>query len=116
MIGRRRLRMAPVTDKTATWSRPIDIYKVVRTRMKEKKDPAILEAFLSLVPLLFLLCNPCFPFAYKRGSRAPLPEAGPREKHTGAQHEHTAEQRSSSQHPFTPSTEDLGSSPSLTCL
>ena len=38
--------------------------------MREKKDPAILEAFLSLVPLMFLLCNPCFSFAYKRGSRA----------------------------------------------
>ena len=36
-----------------------------------KKDPAILEAFLSLVLLLFLRCNPRFPFAYKRGSRAP---------------------------------------------
>ena len=40
--------------------------------MKEKKDPTTLEAFFSLVLLLFLLCNPCFPFAYKRGSRAPL--------------------------------------------
>ena len=38
--------------------------------MKEKKDPVTLEAF-SLVLLLFLLCNLCFPFAYKRGSRAP---------------------------------------------
>ena len=41
--------------------------------MKEKKDPAILEVFFfSLVLLLFVLCNPRFPFAYKRGSRAPL--------------------------------------------
>ena len=42
------------------------------TRMK-KKDLAILEAFfsLSLVLLLFLRYNPCFPFAYKRGSRMP---------------------------------------------
>jgi len=39
--------------------------------MKEKKDPAILEAFISLVLLLFLRCNRCFPFACKRGSRAP---------------------------------------------
>ena len=39
--------------------------------MKEKKDPMILEAFLSLVLLLFLRCNSCFSFAYKRGSRAP---------------------------------------------
>ena len=39
--------------------------------MKEKKDPAILESFLSLVLLLFLRCNPRFPFTYKRGSRVP---------------------------------------------
>ena len=39
--------------------------------MKEKKDLVILEAFFSLVLLLFLLCNPRFPFAYKRESRAP---------------------------------------------
>ena len=39
--------------------------------MKEKKDPAILEAFLSLVLLLFLRYNPRFPLAYKRESRAP---------------------------------------------
>ena len=43
--------------------------------MKEKKDPTILEAFLSLILLLFLRCNPRFPFAYKRESRAPLPRA-----------------------------------------
>ena len=41
--------------------------------MKEKKDPAILEAFFSLVFLFFLHCNPRFSFAYKRESRAPLP-------------------------------------------
>ena len=39
--------------------------------MKEKKDPAILEAFLSLVLLLFLRYNPRFPLAYKRESRTP---------------------------------------------
>ena len=43
------------------------------TRMKEKKDPATLEAFFSLSFFyFFLVCNPRFPFAYKRGSRAPL--------------------------------------------
>ena len=39
--------------------------------MKEKKDPATLKAFFSLVLLIFLLFNPRFPFAYKRGSRTP---------------------------------------------
>ena len=39
--------------------------------MKEKKDPTILEAFLSLVLLLFLRYNPRFPLAYKRESRVP---------------------------------------------
>ena len=50
---------------------PIDIYRIDRTRMKEKKDPATLEAFFSLVLVLFLLCNLRFLFAYKRGIRAP---------------------------------------------
>ena len=36
--------------------------------MKEK-DPAILKAFLSLVLLLFLRCNPRFLLAYKKESR-----------------------------------------------
>ena len=40
--------------------------------MKEK-DSVTLEAFFSLVLLLFLLYNPRFPFVYKRGSKAPLP-------------------------------------------
>ena len=40
--------------------------------MEEKKDSATLEAFLSLVLLLFLRCNPRFPFAHKWGSRAPM--------------------------------------------
>ena len=40
--------------------------------MKEKKDPTILEAFFSLVLLIFLHCNPWFSFAYKKKSRAPL--------------------------------------------
>ena len=90
------------------------IYRIDGTRMKKKKDPATLEAFfsLSLVLLLFLLCNPRFPFAYKRGSRAPH-ERG--DQNIGARHEHTAERQVSSQHPFTP-TRDLGSSSSLACL
>ena len=85
--------------------------------MKEKKDPATLEAFfslsLSLIFLLFLRCNPRFPLAYKRESRAPH-KMGDRD--TRARHEHTAERQASSQHPFTPSIRDLGSSPSLSRL
>ena len=77
--------------------------------MKEKKDMATMEAFFSLVLLLFLLCNPRFFFAYKRGSRAS------HEKRIWTQ-EHTTERQVSSQHPFTPSTRDLGFSPSLACL
>ena len=61
--------MALVTNGTTTWEAvPVDIYRIGRTRMKEK-DPTILEAFFSLVLLLFLRCNPCFHLAYKRGSR-----------------------------------------------
>jgi len=90
--------------------------------MKEKKDPVILKAFLSLVLLLFLHCNPRFPLAYKRESRTPHEgdldphKTKPRDKNTRAQHKHMAERRSSSQHPFIPFTRDLGSFPSLTCL
>ena len=39
--------------------------------MKEKKDSTILEAFFSLVLLLFLRCNPRFRLAYKRESMTP---------------------------------------------
>ena len=41
--------------------------------MKKKKDLMILKAFvsLSLSFFFFLCCNPCFPLAYKRESRAP---------------------------------------------
>ena len=39
-----------------------------------------------------------------------------RSEHEINTQEHVAKQRSSSQHPFTLSTRDLGSFPSLTCL
>ena len=88
------------------------------------KDSAILEAFLSLVLLLFLRYNLRFSLAYKRKSRAPHEEdrsIGPSRPdriqiRTRARHEHTAEQRSSSQHPLAPFTRDLGSFPSLVHL
>jgi len=55
--------------------------------MKEKKDPAILEAFFSLVFLLFLRCNPRFPFAYKRRSRVPHAKGGSEHKSTIRAHD-----------------------------
>ena len=61
--------------------------------MKEKKDPGDPGSLpLSLVLLLFLFCNPRFPFVYKRGSRAP--HGGGEEtqdQNTRARHEHTIE-------------------------
>ena len=39
--------MVLVTNRAATWSHPYDIYWISRTRMKDKKDPATLEAFFS---------------------------------------------------------------------
>ena len=46
--------------------------------MKEKKDPTILKDFLSPShSSLFLRCNPCFFFAYKRKSRASHGRDGP---------------------------------------
>ena len=49
--------------------------------MKKKKDSTILETFFSLVLLLFLRCNPRFPFAYKRGSSAPHEEGIETQEH-----------------------------------
>ena len=48
MTGRRRLCVASVTNRAATWNSPVDIYRVGRTRMKEKNDLAILKDFFSL--------------------------------------------------------------------
>ena len=59
--------------------------------MKEKKDPATLKAFFSLsILLVFLLYNPRFLFAYKRGSRAPMKRG---DRTTRARHEHTIERQ-----------------------
>ena len=91
--------------------------------MKEKKDPATLEAFFSLSFFFFSSAVTCaFPLPIKGEVGCPMkgdPEGhGPDNeiKNTRARHEHTAKRQASSQHPFTPSTRDLGSSPSLVCL
>ena len=82
--------------------------------MKEKKNPVILESLFSLSFFyFFLLCNPRFPFAYKRGSRAP---------HIGGrtQQEHDTSTRLSGKRALSTRSllplEDLGSSPSHACL
>ena len=82
--------------------------------MKDKKDPATLEAFFSFSFFSFSSYVTCaFPSPIKEEVGHPM--LGD-QKNKRAQHEHMAERQSSSQHPFTPSTRDLGSFPSLACL
>ena len=83
------------------------------TRIKEKKDPATLEAFFSLSFFFFSFVTHAFPSPIKGEAGRPMKEGI---RNTRAWHEHTAERQASSQHPFTSSTRDLGFSPSLTCL
>ena len=97
--------------------------------MKEKKDPVILEAFFSLSFFSFSsVVTRAFPWPIKGKARRPMEVIDPsstdritlnRSEHKINTQEHdtnTAEQRSSSQHPFTLSTKDLGSFPSLARL
>ena len=67
--------MAPVVNRSQRGAIPVTIYSIGGTHVKEKKDAAALEAFFSLVFLLFSLWSLsvicAFPFAYKRGSRTP---------------------------------------------
>ena len=86
--------------------------------MKEKKDPATLEAFFSLSFFSFSSSvTRVFPSPIKGEAGRPMKrKIWIGELDTRARHEHMAERQASSQHPFTPSTRDLGSSPSLTCL
>ena len=98
--------------------------------MKDEKDPEILKGILSLARSSpFLRCNPCFPLAYKRESRAPqeghltIKQANYRSRpdpiepsrthrtSNRSQHKHTAEEQPSSRHPFIPSIRDLGPIP-----
>ena len=90
--------------------------------MKEK-DLAALEAFFSLSFFYFSSSvTHAFPSPIKGEARHPMKgdldslKTEPRDKNTRARHEHMAEQRSSSQHPFTPFTRDLESFSSLACL
>ena len=75
--------------------------------MKEKKNPATLEAFFSL--LLFSFSSSvthAFPSPIKGEAGHPM-KGGDGGLDIRAQHEHTAERQASSQHPLTPSTRDL---------
>ena len=82
--------------------------------MKEKKDLATLEAFCSLSFFSFSSClTRAFPSPIKGEAWRPMKVeigTGDRDLDTRARHEHTPERQVSSQHPFTPSTRDLGSS------
>ena len=82
--------------------------------MKEKKDPAILKAFFSLLSLsllffsFFSVVTRSFPSPIKGEAGRPMKKKiwiG--ELDIRARHEHTAERQASSQHPLTPSTRDL---------
>ena len=81
--------------------------------MKEKTDLAILEVFFSVSFFSFSSAvTRAFPSPIK--GEAGRPMKGDRD--TRARHEHMAERQASSQHEFTPSTRELGSSPSLAYL
>ena len=89
--------------------------------MKDKKDPTILKDFFSLVLLFSSAVTRAFPWPIKGKAGRPMNGAdlikNDQSRSTQeARHEHSAEQQSSSQHPFTSFTRDLGSFPSLTCL
>ena len=68
--------MALLTHRAMMWAIPIDIYRFTGSFFSFMLVPVNLEAFLSLILLLFLHCDPCFPLAYKRESRAPHEEVG----------------------------------------
>ena len=88
--------------------------------MKEKKDPTTLEAIFPLSLSFFSsssVVTRAFPSPIKGEAGRPMKGgSGQGDLDTRARHEHAAEWQASSQHPFTPSTRDLGSSPSLACL
>ena len=74
--------------------------------MKEKKDPAALEAFFSLAFLLFLSVTCAFPFTYKRGKQDAQRRGN----------EHMAERAAQDLAPFDLFTRHLGPSTSLARL
>ena len=88
--------------------------------MKDE-DPTILKDFFSLVLLFSSAITHAFPWPIKGKAGRPMKGADPIKTNQSrstqeARHEHSAEQQSSSQHPFTPFTRDLGSFPSLARL
>ena len=78
----------------------------------------ILEAFFSLSFFSFSSAvTRAFPWPIKGEAGHPMKGGGGRrDLNISARYEHTAERQVSSQHPFTRSTRDLGSSFSLACL
>ena len=91
--------------------------------MKEKTDLAILEVFFSVLFFSFSSAvTRAFPSPIKREAVRPMKgdldphEIEPRDKKYKSTIRAHAEQRSSSQHPFTCFTRDLGSFSSLACL
>ena len=93
--------------------------------MKDKKDPAVLKAGLSLSFLLFSsVVTHAFPWFIKGKAGRPRMGIGSIQaspdriitnpsnlEPTRTQHKHTAERQPSSRHPFTLSTRDLGPIP-----
>jgi len=58
--------MALVTDRATRGAIPIDVYRVDGTRVKEKKDPTILEDFFSFTFSSFPSIVTCaFPWPIK---------------------------------------------------
>ena len=74
--------------------------------MKEKKNPVILESLFSL-SFFYFSSSVTRVFSSPIKEEVGRPTLG--DQNTRARHEHTAERQSSSQHPFTTSTRDLGS-------
>ena len=60
-----------MVNRSLAWSYPSHHLQCSGARIKEKKDPVVLEAFFSLAFLPLSLYNLLFPFIYKRGSRTP---------------------------------------------
>ena len=105
----------------------VDIYRIGGTRMKEKKDPAILKAFGSLSRSSFS-STVTHAFSWPIKGKVGHPIRGIATHHINLDsnssnpepirtRKHTARNRLSSWHPFAPLTRDLGAVPlSTICI